>query len=343
MAAAHACSGNPQGAGLPNASLVATAESMGKLVLVASLWKADLTWLDGDCDVCHLDDASFSISNLKAIPPEPPQPPPSQPPPASPPPPPLQPPIYPPSSPPSGPPPRPAVPNPAPPAHPPEPQSPPSPVPLPPPPPNTPTPAIPPLPLPPSTPPPQFPPMPLPPPLPATPLPSPAPSPPKPPTPLVPPVVRLSLAQDDDGAGSAWWLGPLGLIVGVGVSVWLSQPKQVGTNGQSMGDVATAAKVKFTAAAKMMSSPRKAGPERVDPTGPQGEKDVRKGCYNQLSLEDVERPRFPTFPGQGRDDAIGLGMGGGLDDELEEFGDGPPLVFSVEKPLTFGRKAKPRT
>ena len=76
--------GNPQGSGVPEDALRATAASMGKLALVASLWKDDdNSWFDGpNCKQCNLDTASFKISNLrsKTTPrPPPPTPPPEMP------------------------------------------------------------------------------------------------------------------------------------------------------------------------------------------------------------------------------------------------------------------------
>eukprot|EP00326_Haptolina_ericina_P030292 CAMPEP_0181170916 /NCGR_PEP_ID=MMETSP1096-20121128/1625_1 /TAXON_ID=156174 ORGANISM="Chrysochromulina ericina, Strain CCMP281" /NCGR_SAMPLE_ID=MMETSP1096 /ASSEMBLY_ACC=CAM_ASM_000453 /LENGTH=192 /DNA_ID=CAMNT_0023258517 /DNA_START=1623 /DNA_END=2197 /DNA_ORIENTATION=+ len=57
--------GNPQGKGVPSSALEATSLAMGKLALVASMWSApDLSWIDGGCHYCRLDDAAFTISNL---------------------------------------------------------------------------------------------------------------------------------------------------------------------------------------------------------------------------------------------------------------------------------------
>ena len=57
--------GNPQGSSLPPEAMLATRSSMGKLALVASLWSSsDLSWLDGGCGTCNLDEASFTLTNL---------------------------------------------------------------------------------------------------------------------------------------------------------------------------------------------------------------------------------------------------------------------------------------
>ena len=122
--------GNPQGQGVPSAALDAVKSAQGKLALVASLWTADTSWLDGPgCGECNLRDASFTIAGLRvspAPPPMPPSPPPSPSPlppnpPPSPQPPPPQPPFPPPPSPPPQPPdpPSPSPPPPSPPSPPP--------------------------------------------------------------------------------------------------------------------------------------------------------------------------------------------------------------------------------
>ena len=137
----HRMAGNPQGKGVPNSANSVIRGSMGKLALVVSLWKSgDLTWLDGSCSTCELQNAHLTLSNLRTGPA-------ALPPPPSPPPPPL---VHPPPRPPPGPrapPPTPPCPSPRPP-HPSPP--PPSPLPAAPPPPSPP----PPSPLPPSPPPP---------------------------------------------------------------------------------------------------------------------------------------------------------------------------------------------
>jgi hypothetical protein len=75
--------GNPQGSGVPLKALQDTAASMGKLALVASLWRdEDMSWFDGPgCKRCDLDTASFKLSKLRSIPTPRPPPPPLPPPP----------------------------------------------------------------------------------------------------------------------------------------------------------------------------------------------------------------------------------------------------------------------
>jgi len=57
--------GNPNGNGLPHSALQMTKLAMGKLALVISMWSDDLSWLDGDCKVCTLADAYFTVSDIK--------------------------------------------------------------------------------------------------------------------------------------------------------------------------------------------------------------------------------------------------------------------------------------
>ena len=118
--------GNPQGQGVPAKALEALKWTNGKLALVASLWTADTSWLDGPgCGECNLRDASFTIANLHVSPTPPPPPP-------APPPVPYPPPPAPPPSPTPPPPSTPSPPTPPPPAVPPQPPQPPPPSPPPP-------------------------------------------------------------------------------------------------------------------------------------------------------------------------------------------------------------------
>ena len=84
--------GNPQGHGVPVNALEGTKAAMGKLALVTSLWSAsDNSWLDGSCNECNENEASFLLMNLRTSlaepppprPPLPPSPPPSPCPPPS--------------------------------------------------------------------------------------------------------------------------------------------------------------------------------------------------------------------------------------------------------------------
>ncbi len=62
----HRMAGNPQGKGVPKAARAGLQRPMGHLALVASLWTAnDMSWLDGNCHSCNLNDAFYTISNLK--------------------------------------------------------------------------------------------------------------------------------------------------------------------------------------------------------------------------------------------------------------------------------------
>lgn len=76
--------GNVQGRGVPWPARQGTKQSMGKLVLVASLWTA--TWLDGDrcTSPCDLQQTHFTLGNLHAAVPFPPALPPPPPPPVPP-------------------------------------------------------------------------------------------------------------------------------------------------------------------------------------------------------------------------------------------------------------------
>jgi hypothetical protein len=57
--------GNPQGKGVPDSALRTVSSAQGKMALVLSLWSSeDLSWHDGKCSQCKLDDAFLTVSNL---------------------------------------------------------------------------------------------------------------------------------------------------------------------------------------------------------------------------------------------------------------------------------------
>ena len=69
--------GNPEGDGVPPDAISATKTAMGKLALVASLWKTKEDWLDGRTCTCDIDNASFEVSRLRSQKAPPPSPPPA--------------------------------------------------------------------------------------------------------------------------------------------------------------------------------------------------------------------------------------------------------------------------